>query len=72
MISKSMIFTQNVHLQPLCISRADRELLNGHQGTVVWFTGLSGSGKSTIANTMKKSLHAHGKRTYLLDGDNIR
>ena len=72
MISKSVPDAQNVHLQSFCISRADRELLNGHQGKVVWFTGLSGSGKSTIANALETSLHAQGKRTYLLDGDNIR
>jgi bifunctional enzyme CysN/CysC len=61
-----------VHRQALSITREDRERLNGHQGKVIWFTGLSGSGKSTIANALEKELHAQGKRTYILDGDNIR
>jgi len=63
---------QNVHRQALSITREDRERLNGHKGKVIWFTGLSGSGKSTIANALEKELHAQGKHTYILDGDNIR
>ncbi|MDQ0589038.1 sulfate adenylyltransferase subunit CysN [Variovorax paradoxus] len=63
---------QNVHRQALSITREDRERLNGHKGKVVWFTGLSGSGKSTIANALEKELHAQGRRTYVLDGDNVR
>jgi bifunctional enzyme CysN/CysC len=47
-------------------------VLNGHQSGVVWLTGLSGAGKSTIANLLEKRLYAMGKRTYLLDGDNLR
>ena len=54
------------------VTRQEREKLNGHGGCVVWFTGLSGSGKSTIANLLEKKLHAMGHRTYLLDGDNVR
>jgi adenylylsulfate kinase len=54
------------------VSRADREHLNGHQGCVVWFTGLSGCGKSTIANVVDKMLLDRGVRSYLLDGDNVR
>lgn len=54
------------------VSRADREKLAGHQGCVVWFTGLSGSGKSTVANLVDERLHALGARSYLLDGDNVR
>jgi adenylylsulfate kinase len=54
------------------VSRKDREQLNGHQGCVVWFTGLSGSGKSTVANAVDHLLHARGVHTFLLDGDNIR
>ncbi|MGL4514167.1 MAG: adenylyl-sulfate kinase [Lacipirellulaceae bacterium] len=54
------------------VGRADRERLNGHRGAVVWFTGLSGSGKSTVAGAVEKRLHARGVRTYLLDGDNVR
>lgn len=58
--------------QALSITRQDRERLNGQQAMVVWFTGLSGSGKSTLANALEKELHAQGRRTYILDGDNIR
>lgn len=47
-------------------------MLNGHKGRVIWFTGLSGSGKSTLANALEAVLHGQGKRTYILDGDNIR
>lgn len=54
------------------VSSADREALKGQKGCVLWFTGLSASGKSTIANTVDHKLHALGKHTYLLDGDNIR
>ena len=54
------------------VSRADRERLGGHRGCVVWFTGLSGSGKSTVANAVDAKLHALGVRTYVLDGDNVR
>ncbi len=62
----------NVHWHDHRVSTADRKKLKGHQGAVVWFTGLSGSGKSTIANTVDHLLHARGHHTYLLDGDNIR
>jgi bifunctional enzyme CysN/CysC len=72
MIRHSLRRAQNVHRQPLSIARADREKLNSHRGKVVWFTGLSGSGKSTIANALEIELHAQGRRTYILDGDNIR
>jgi len=54
------------------ISRADREQKNGHRGCVVWFTGLSGCGKSTVANLVDQKLHQRGVRSYLLDGDNVR
>jgi adenylylsulfate kinase len=54
------------------VSREDRENLNGHRGCVVWFTGLSGCGKSTIANVVDKMLYDRGVRSYLLDGDNVR
>jgi bifunctional enzyme CysN/CysC len=72
MIRHNLRRSQNVHRQALSITREDRERLNGHQGKVIWFTGLSGSGKSTIANALEKELHAQGKRTCILDGDNIR
>ena len=54
------------------VARQDRERLNGHRGCVVWFTGLSGSGKSTVANLVERQLHDRGVHTFLLDGDNIR
>jgi adenylylsulfate kinase len=54
------------------VSSEDREQLKGQRGAVLWFTGLSGCGKSTIANTVDHMLHQMGKHTYLLDGDNIR
>jgi adenylylsulfate kinase len=54
------------------VSREDRERLNGHQGCVVWFTGLSGSGKSTVANEVDHLLHEIGVHSFVLDGDNIR
>jgi len=72
MIRHSLRRAQNVHHQALSITRADREKQNGHRGKVIWLTGLSGSGKSTLANALEKELHARGKRTYILDGDNIR
>ena len=54
------------------VARADRERQNGHRGCVVWFTGLSGCGKSTVANVVDHKLYERGVRTYLLDGDNVR
>jgi adenylylsulfate kinase len=54
------------------VTRADREQLNGHKGCTVWLTGLSGSGKSTIAVDLEKRLCERGVRAYILDGDNIR
>lgn len=54
------------------VARTDRERLTGHSGLVLWFTGLSGCGKSTVANAVDRLLHEHGVFSYLLDGDNIR
>jgi len=54
------------------VTREDRELLNGHKGCTVWLTGLSGSGKSTIAVDLEKRLLERGVRAYILDGDNVR
>lgn len=62
----------NLHPQALTVSRADRARLGGHAGKVMWFTGLSGSGKSTIANELDRALNEQGRRTYLLDADNVR
>ena len=54
------------------VSREKREIKNGHKGCVLWYTGLSGSGKSTVANKLEELLASQGAQTYLLDGDNIR
>ena len=54
------------------VTREQREKNNGHPGLVIWFTGLSGSGKSTIANELDLELNSRGLKTYVLDGDNIR
>jgi adenylylsulfate kinase len=54
------------------VSRTDREKAHGHRGAVIWFTGLSASGKSTIAHIVEKQLHKRGCSTYVLDGDNVR
>ncbi|MBX3627639.1 MAG: sulfate adenylyltransferase subunit CysN [Rhizobacter sp.] len=62
----------NVHLQPVDLDKAARARSMGQRPTVLWFTGLSGAGKSTIANIVDKKLHASGRHTYLLDGDNLR
>jgi len=62
----------NIHWQSTDIDKAARAAQKGQKGRVVWFTGLSGAGKSTIANLVEKRLHAAGRHTYLLDGDNVR
>ncbi|CAN5294961.1 sulfate adenylyltransferase subunit CysN [soil metagenome] len=64
--------SQNVHLQPVDVDKAARGAQKGQRPGVVWLTGLSGAGKSTIANIVEKKLHAMGRHTYLLDGDNVR
>jgi bifunctional enzyme CysN/CysC len=62
----------NVHWQALDIDKRVRAELKGQKPAVLWFTGLSGSGKSTVANLVERKLFAQGRHTYLLDGDNIR
>ena len=62
----------NVTWHTHSVSKEDRWKFNGHKGAVVWFTGLSGCGKSTIANAVDYKLHQRGKTTFVLDGDNIR
>ena len=62
----------NVHWHEHSVGREEREKLNGHKGCVVWFTGLSACGKSTISNLVDHKLHSKGLRSYVLDGDNIR
>lgn len=63
---------ENIVWHPHAITRADREIQHGHQGVVLWFTGLSGSGKSTLAGALEQALFSLGVSTYLLDGDNVR
>jgi bifunctional enzyme CysN/CysC len=62
----------NIHWQALDIHKGSRATLKGQKPAVLWFTGLSGAGKSTIANLVEKQLHSFGRHTYLLDGDNVR
>ena len=64
--------SQNIHWQALDVDKAARAGAKGQTGRVVWLTGLSGAGKSTIANLVEKRLMAEGRHTYLLDGDNVR
>ena len=72
MIRFALRRARNVHMHKLDIDKSARQSLNGHKSKVLWFTGLSGSGKSTIANALELELHSRGIRTYILDGDNIR
>jgi bifunctional enzyme CysN/CysC len=62
----------NVHHQAMTVDKQAHVRLNGHKPFVLWFTGLSGSGKSTIANLVEAKLYSLGYRTYALDGDNVR
>ncbi|PVX28613.1 sulfate adenylyltransferase subunit CysN [Sphingomonas pokkalii] len=72
MLHFSLRRAQNVHWQSVDVSREAHAALKNQQPRLLWFTGLSGSGKSTIANLVEKQLHALGKHTFLLDGDNVR
>ncbi len=72
MIAFALRRAANVHRQAVLIDKHARALLHGHKPAVVWFTGLPGAGKSTIANLVERALHSRGVRTYLLDGDNLR
>ena len=72
MIDFALRRAQNIHWQALEVSKKSRARLMNQAPAVLWFTGLSGSGKSTIANTLEKLLHASGRHTVLLDGDNVR
>jgi bifunctional enzyme CysN/CysC len=62
----------NIHWQALDVNKASRAAAMGQRPCILWFTGLSGAGKSTIANLVEKKLHLMGRHTYLLDGDNVR
>ena len=72
MIIHSLHRAQNVHWQALTIDKTARAEQKNQRPVVLWFTGLSGSGKSTVANLVEKLLHAKGQHTFLLDGDNVR
>ncbi len=72
MIEFALRRSQNIHWQALDVDKAQRAKALGQKAVVLWFTGLSGSGKSTIANIVEKKLHAMGRHTMLLDGDNVR
>lgn len=63
---------ENVIWHSHAVTRAQREEQHGHKGVLLWFTGLSGSGKSTVAGAVEQALHQLGVSTYLLDGDNVR
>jgi bifunctional enzyme CysN/CysC len=62
----------NLHWQPLLVGKTERAVIKGQRAAIVWFTGLSGAGKSTIANIVEQRLHAMGHHTMMLDGDNVR
>jgi bifunctional enzyme CysN/CysC len=64
--------SHNIHVQAVEVNKAARSVQKGQRPALLWFTGLSGAGKSTIANLVEKRLHAEGYHTYLLDGDNVR
>ena len=72
MLHFSLRRSQNIHWQALDISRESRARLKNQKPAVLWFTGLSGAGKSTIANLVEKKLHRMNRHTFLLDGDNVR
>ncbi|HET9533892.1 MAG TPA: sulfate adenylyltransferase subunit CysN [Mesorhizobium sp.] len=72
MILNPLRRAENIHWQSLDVDKSARAAAKHQRPTVLWFTGLSGSGKSTIANLLEKKLHSAGHHTYLLDGDNVR
>jgi bifunctional enzyme CysN/CysC len=72
MITFGLRRATNIHRQSVLVDKASRQRMNGHRPAILWFTGLSGSGKSTIASILERELHARGAHTYMLDGDNVR
>jgi bifunctional enzyme CysN/CysC len=72
MLQAALQPSENVHWQALDVDRANRSVLKNQKACVLWFTGLSGAGKSTVANLVEKKLFGMGRHTYLLDGDNVR
>ena len=71
-INESGIQSRNLSCAVSDVTRDERSLHNGHRGAVIWLTGLSGSGKSSISRRLERELFALGLRTYILDGDNLR
>jgi bifunctional enzyme CysN/CysC len=72
MLSFALRRSHNIHMQHVDVDKTSRGAMKGQRPCVLWFTGLSGAGKSTLANQVEKRLHALGRHTYLLDGDNVR
>ena len=72
MINYALRRASNIHRHAHLVDKQARARLNGHSGKVLWMTGLSGSGKSSVANLLEQTLHARGVRTFILDGDNVR
>ena len=72
MIERGLRRATNIHRQATSVGKQDRAALNRQRPALLWFTGLSGSGKSAVSNLVEAALHAQGRRTYLLDGDNVR
>ncbi len=67
-----MSMSKNIHKYSFSVTRENREAISGHKAMVLWFTGLSASGKSTIANNVEKELNKKQYNSYILDGDNVR
>ena len=72
MIAHGLRRATNIHWQALDVDRSARSALKNQHSRVLWFTGMSGSGKSTIANLLEKKFYSEGRHTYILDGDNVR
>ncbi|MCQ9376431.1 sulfate adenylyltransferase subunit CysN [Methyloversatilis sp. XJ19-13] len=72
MLSFALRRSHNIHMQHVDVDKTSRGAMKGQRPCVLWFSGLSGAGKSTLANQVEKRLHALGRHTYLLDGDNVR
>ncbi|MEL6290879.1 MAG: sulfate adenylyltransferase subunit CysN [Pseudomonadota bacterium] len=72
MIEFGLRRASNIHVEDLIVDKPARSALKGQAPSILWFTGLSGSGKSTVAKQLEKRLHDEGRHTYVLDGDNIR
>ena len=72
MLKRPLRRARDVHWQSLDVTKTARSALKSQHPAVLWFTGLSGAGKSTIANLLEKRLHGQGRHTYVLDGDNVR